>query len=191
MNFVPTSTHFEAKNQGSRKTSKPLKILVFASGFEPLAYRLGGGRSILLSYANRFDLKIIPLHYQLGKLFDRHDQNAEKEHQERDAFRIIVAHCREASPLICAEKPRDEHVGQREECGRQRDRYVTVDGIADKERKYQHSEGDNDLIRVEAASEALFFYLSGEYQRQDQSQDGAYKGLRVKERERIDIRYLQ
>ena len=34
-------------NQGSRRF-----ILVFASGFEPLAYRLGGGRSILLSYAN-------------------------------------------------------------------------------------------------------------------------------------------
>ena len=28
------------------------RSLVFASGFEPLAFRLGGGRSILLSYAN-------------------------------------------------------------------------------------------------------------------------------------------
>ena len=40
------------KKSGIPETLKPLKILVFASGFEPLAYRLGGGRSILLSYAN-------------------------------------------------------------------------------------------------------------------------------------------
>ena len=30
------------------------RSLVFASGFEPLAFRLGGGRSILLSYANLY-----------------------------------------------------------------------------------------------------------------------------------------
>ncbi len=29
-----------------------LLLLVFPSGFEPLAYRLGGDRSILLSYGN-------------------------------------------------------------------------------------------------------------------------------------------
>ena len=40
------------KNRGFLNFRKPLKVLVFASGFEPLAYRLGGGRSIQLSYAN-------------------------------------------------------------------------------------------------------------------------------------------
>ena len=39
------------KEKGSRIVSTPF-FLVFASGFEPLAFRLGGGRSILLSYAN-------------------------------------------------------------------------------------------------------------------------------------------
>ena len=41
------------KKTEAPKVSKPLILLVFASGFEPLAFRLGGGRSILLSYANR------------------------------------------------------------------------------------------------------------------------------------------
>ena len=49
---ITNDHHFLQKNRGPEKTSKPLKILVFASGFEPLAYRLGGGRSIQLSYAN-------------------------------------------------------------------------------------------------------------------------------------------
>ena len=39
------------KEKGSRIAPTPF-FLVFASGFEPLAFRLGGGRSILLSYAN-------------------------------------------------------------------------------------------------------------------------------------------
>ena len=50
--FIQTSSDKNLTEKGFRETSKPLKILVFASGFEPLAYRLGGGRSILLSYAN-------------------------------------------------------------------------------------------------------------------------------------------
>ena len=42
-------------NKRGLDNSKPPFLLVFASGFEPLAYRLGGGRSIQLSYANVFD----------------------------------------------------------------------------------------------------------------------------------------
>ncbi len=48
------------KRKGVGNDSNPLQMLVFASGFEPLAYRLGGGRSILLSYAN-----IQPRHYSI------------------------------------------------------------------------------------------------------------------------------
>ena len=50
---VTTCNHFSSKQKGSRKTLNPLQILVIVSGFEPLAYRLGGGRSIQLSYTIR------------------------------------------------------------------------------------------------------------------------------------------
>ena len=51
MFFVHLHPLFGKKTEAP-KVSKPLILLVFASGFEPLAFRLGGGRSILLSYAN-------------------------------------------------------------------------------------------------------------------------------------------
>ena len=51
------------QKQKSRKPSKTrLSALypVFLSGFEPLAFRLGGGRSILLSYRNINFINNIP-----------------------------------------------------------------------------------------------------------------------------------
>ena len=39
------------KAQNLRKTEDLVLVLAPAGGFEPLAFRLGGGRSILLSYA--------------------------------------------------------------------------------------------------------------------------------------------
>ena len=53
------------KKTEAPKVSNPLILLVFASGFEPLAFRLGGGRSILLSYANKREhdyIIMIPKH---------------------------------------------------------------------------------------------------------------------------------
>ena len=44
-----TNPLLEQKNKGLKKT-ETLDLLVIVSGFEPLAYRLGGGRSIQLSY---------------------------------------------------------------------------------------------------------------------------------------------
>ena len=40
------------KSKSPERFVSELKLLVFPSGFEPLAYRLGGDRSILLSYGN-------------------------------------------------------------------------------------------------------------------------------------------
>ena len=54
----------------NKKAENPVKsrfsaiYLMFLSGFEPLAFRLGGGRSILLSYRNMVS-GALPDHYLL------------------------------------------------------------------------------------------------------------------------------
>ena len=44
------------KSKSPERFVSELKLLVFPSGFEPLAYRLGGDRSILLSYGNEVNV---------------------------------------------------------------------------------------------------------------------------------------
>ena len=44
----------------SRKSNDFLLIVTLLTGVEPAAFRLGGGRSILLSYSNTINVFIIP-----------------------------------------------------------------------------------------------------------------------------------
>ena len=45
------------------------KVLVTPSGFEPLAYRLGGGRSILLSYGAFIKFQLLIMLWKYFSLF--------------------------------------------------------------------------------------------------------------------------
>jgi hypothetical protein len=49
---IRTGSFVYKKGKAQSAYVSELFLLVFPSGFEPLAYRLGGDRSILLSYGN-------------------------------------------------------------------------------------------------------------------------------------------